>query len=101
MQPSLVLCSPRCCYLFLCRPSTGHIIFTLAMGWGFFWMAVFGEAVYGLGSGAVVVAMRAVVSQFFLANELTFGMVRGATAPSCVRLYTGLCVLRNFILLVR
>lgn len=54
---------------------TGHVIFTLAMGWDFFWMAVAGEALHGFGSGAVVVAMRAVVSKFFLDNELTFALV--------------------------
>ncbi|CAM9687208.1 unnamed protein product [Ectocarpus sp. 13 AM-2016] len=69
--------------IFLSLELIGHVIFTLAMGCGNFWMAVFGEAVYGLGSGAVVVAMRAVVSKFFLAKELTFGM--GITiAMACV-----------------
>lgn len=39
-------------------------------------MAVAGEALHGFGSGSVVVAMRAVVSKFFLENELTFALVR-------------------------
>lgn len=55
--------------------TSGHVVFTLAMGWDNFWLAVAGEALHGLGSGTVVVAMRAVVSKFFLENELTFALV--------------------------
>lgn len=53
------------------------MIFTLAMGWHNFWLAIAGEVLHGLGSGTVMVAMRAVVSKFFLDNELTFALVRG------------------------
>ncbi|CAN0458507.1 unnamed protein product, partial [Hapterophycus canaliculatus] len=60
--------------LFLTLELVGHVVFTVAMGWGNFWMAVAGEALHGFGSGAVVVAMRAVVSKFFLENELTFAL---------------------------
>lgn len=51
-------------------------MFTLAMWCDNFWLAFAGEALYGLGSGTVVVAMRSVVSKFFLENELTFALVR-------------------------
>lgn len=53
------------------------------MGWGNFWMAIAGEALHGFGSGAVVVAMRAVVSKFFLENELTFALVRSCHVMPC------------------
>eukprot|EP00752_Nemacystus_decipiens_P008829 g7880.t1 len=69
--------------LFLSLELVGHVIFTLAMSVDNFWMAVAGEALHGFGSGAVVVAMRAVVSKFFLDNELTFAL--GVTvAGACV-----------------
>lgn len=54
----------------------GHLIFTLAMAADKYWLAVVGEVVYGLGSGTVSVSMRAIVSKFFLENELTFALVR-------------------------
>lgn len=53
------------------------------MGWDNFWLAITGEALHGFGSGSVVVAMRTVVSQFFLQNELTFAHVRNVRY--CVR----------------
>lgn len=63
--------------------TTGHVVFTIAMGRGNFWMAIAGEALHGFGSGAVVVAMRAVVSKFFLENELTFALVRCCAYVFC------------------
>eukprot|EP00903_Cladosiphon_okamuranus_P016917 g15595.t1 len=69
--------------LFLSLELVGHIIFTFAMGVDNFLIAVAGEVLHGFGSGAVVVAMRAVVSKFFLENELTFAL--GVTvAGACV-----------------
>ncbi|CAN0398522.1 unnamed protein product [Pylaiella littoralis] len=69
--------------LFLTVALVGHILFTLAMGWDHFWLAIAGEAIHGFGSGSVAVAMRTVVSQFFLENDLTFA--HGVTvAGACV-----------------
>eukprot|EP00752_Nemacystus_decipiens_P008830 g7881.t1 len=72
--------------LFLSLELVGHVIFTLAMSVDNFWMAVAGEALYGFGSGAVVVAMRAVVSKFFLDNELTFALGVTVAAASVSKL---------------
>jgi hypothetical protein len=47
----------------LCLALTGHITFTLAMGHKNFPLALGGEMLYGLGSGTIVVAQRAVVSK--------------------------------------
>lgn len=60
--------------LFLMITLVGHLIFTLAMAADKFWMAIVGEVIHGLGSGTVSVAMRAIVSKFFLENELTFAL---------------------------
>ncbi|CAM9332671.1 unnamed protein product [Discosporangium mesarthrocarpum] len=49
-------------------------MFILAMSCGSYWLAVAGEVLHGLGSGTVMVAQRAVVSKFFLDNELTFAL---------------------------
>ncbi|CAN0398551.1 unnamed protein product [Pylaiella littoralis] len=69
--------------LFLTLELLGHVLFTLAMEWDHFWLAITGEVLHGFGSGSVVVAMRTVVSQFFLQNELTFA--HGVTiAGACV-----------------
>lgn len=48
----------------------------MAMSVNSFWLALAGEAVHGLGSGTVSVAMRAIVSKAFLEKELTFALVR-------------------------
>lgn len=61
------------------------------MGWDHFWLAIAGEAIHGFGSGSVAVAMRTVVSQFFLENDLTFAHVR---QRQCV-LYTRSEITRN------
>ncbi|CAN0431313.1 unnamed protein product, partial [Laminaria digitata] len=60
--------------LFLMIELIGHVMFTLAMGYDNFWLAFAGETLHGLGSGTVMVAMRSVVSKFFLENELTFAL---------------------------
>lgn len=44
------------------------------------WLAITGEVLYGIGSGTTMVAMRAVVSKFFVGNELTFALVRRPAA---------------------
>ncbi|CAM9832959.1 unnamed protein product [Chrysoparadoxa australica] len=68
---------------FLVLTMIGHIAFTVAMQMRTYWLAVVGELIYGLGSGTVVVAQRAIVAKFFFDKELTFAL--GVTvAASCV-----------------
>ena len=58
-------------------------MFALAMGSGHFWLAIAGEVLYGVGSGTTMVAMRAVVSKYFVGNELTFALVSDLSIFSC------------------
>ncbi|KAG5186912.1 major facilitator superfamily domain-containing protein [Tribonema minus] len=68
---------------FLAIALAGHIAFTLAMGAGNFPLAMGGSVIFGLGTGTLVVAQRAVVSQYFYDKELTFAL--GVTvAVACV-----------------
>lgn len=62
---------------FLICMAFGQIIFTLAMQYQCFWMAILGRIVFGIGEGSVVVGSRVIVSHWFEHTELTFAM--GAT----------------------
>ncbi|CAM9754843.1 unnamed protein product [Phaeothamnion confervicola] len=68
---------------FLSLTLAGHLVFVFAMGAGAFWAALAGEVIFGLGSGTVIVAQRAIVSKFFVGKEIAFAL--GVTvAIACV-----------------